>query len=178
MTDIEPREQGETPIILDRYPVEDLREFDDDGTMRVALATLSAAVVGRRIVSAQRATRKPRDKAQWWSAGEGFLITLDNGKQVWLHDTHDCCAYTTLSRFLLNPELVDHAITGIGTTGGYTTWHIYADLGDVLTLEVEWSCGNPFYYGYGFDIVVEEIKGETITIHEKPQALAIEGDSA
>ena len=43
---------------------------------------------------------------------------------------------------------------GVGTTGEYTRWHIYADLGDVLELTVGWSCGNPFYYGYGFYIDV------------------------
>jgi hypothetical protein len=56
----------------------------------------------------------------------------------------------------LHPERVDHIITGVGTTGGYTTWHIYADMGDVLELSVGWSSGNPFYYGYGFDISVVE----------------------
>jgi hypothetical protein len=66
----------------------------------------------------------------------------------------DCCAYTELESFLLNPELVDHVITGVGTTDGYQTWHVYADMGDVLKLDVGWSCGNPFYYGYGFTIRV------------------------
>jgi hypothetical protein len=67
----------------------------------------------------------------------------------------DCCAYTELESFLLHPELVDHIITGVGTTDGYNTWHIYADIGDVLELSVGWSSGNPFYYGYGFDIQVK-----------------------
>jgi hypothetical protein len=26
-----------------------------------------------------------------------------------------------------------------------------------MQLKVGWSCGNPFYYGYGFDIQVEDI---------------------
>ncbi len=69
----------------------------------------------------------------------------------------DCCAYTELDSFLLNPELVDHMILGVGTTDYYTTWHIYADMGDVLKLNVKWSCGNPFYYGYGFNIQVRPI---------------------
>jgi hypothetical protein len=51
--------------------------------------------------------------------------------------------------------MVEHAILGVGTTEGYTKWHIYADFGDVMQLDVGWSCGNPFYYGYGFDIAVE-----------------------
>ena len=81
-----------------------------------------------------------------------------NGKRVTLADTNDCCAGTELRAFLLHPEMVDHVITGIGTTGGFTTWHIYADMGDVLELSVDWSAGNPFYYAYGFDISVIEEK--------------------
>ena len=74
-----------------------------------------------------------------------------------LANTNDCCAYTELEAFLLHPERVDHIIMGVGTTDTYTRWHIYADLGDVLELTVGWSCGNPFYYGYGFDIDVVEL---------------------
>jgi hypothetical protein len=91
-----------------------------------------------------------------WGSGRGTAITLDNGKRVFLIDTDDCCAYTELQAFLLHPERVDHIIVGVGTTNGYTTWHIFADAGDVLELTVGWSSGNPFYYGYGFNIVVEE----------------------
>lgn len=46
-------------------------------------------------------------------------------------------------------------VAKVGTTEGYTKWHIYADFGDVLELDVSWSCGNPFYYAYGFDIAVK-----------------------
>ena len=73
---------------------------------------------------------------------------------MFLADTNDCCAYTELESFLLHPDKVDHIITGIGTTEGASKWHIYADAGDVLELSVGWSCGNPFYYGYGFEIDV------------------------
>ena len=42
--------------------------------------------------------------------------------------------------------------------------------GDVLNLKVGWSAGNPFYYGYGFDIVISRIiDGEVI-----PERKAIE----
>ena len=82
--------------------------------------------------------------------------TLDNGKQVSLRNTDDCCAYTELTAFFLDPASVDHMILGVGTTDGYQTWHIYADFGDIMRLKVDWSCGNPFYYGYGFDIDVIE----------------------
>ena len=71
-----------------------------------------------------------------------------------LVDTDDCCAYTDLEEIILNLDKIDHAILGVGTTEGYTKWHIYADLGDVVEMQVGWSCGNPFYYGYGFEIAV------------------------
>lgn len=127
----------------------------DDGTMQANVDRLSENVVGRRIVSADRG----EIPHPWRSGGTviGLIITLDNGKRVLLRNTDDCCAYTELENFLLHPEKVDHIITGVGTTDGFTRWHIYADLGDVLELEVGWSEGNPFYYGYGFDIVVQEI---------------------
>lgn len=126
-----------------RYEEEQLHEDDDDGTMVESLKALSDEVVGHRIVSVDQ---EPR----------GIVITLDNGKRVVMVEIDDCCAYTEVEAFLLNPELIDHIIMGVGTTEGFTRWHIYADLGDVLQLTVGWSCGNPFYYGYGFDIVVKE----------------------
>ena len=127
----------------DRYPVEVLDEYnEDDGTMPENVAELAKAVVGHRIVAAEQ---------EDWA----FTLTLDTGAKVKLVDTSDCCAYTDLEGFLLHPDKVDHVITGVGTTEGYTKWHIYADFGDVVELDVGWSCGNPFYYGYGFDIAVE-----------------------
>lgn len=134
----------------DRYPAENLTEDDDNGTMPENVSDLAEAVVGHRIVNVHRG----EVKARFYGTATGTLITLDTGKVVQLADTDDCCAYTALEKFLLNPERVDHVITGVGTTDGFTKWHIFADMGDVLELEVGWSCGNPFYYGYGFDITV------------------------
>jgi hypothetical protein len=125
------------------YVEEQLGEEEDDGTMPSNVAALRQYVIGHRIVSAEQ-------------SGATFTITLDNGKRVELADTDDCCASTELNSFLLHPERVDHIITVVGTTDGYTTWHVYADMGDVLELSVGWSCGNPFYYAYGFDIRVTE----------------------
>lgn len=126
------------------YPEDSLGEYqEDNGTMPQNVSELREAVVGHRIESVQQ-------------THDYFTITLDNGKRVRLADTHDCCARTVLDEFLLHADRIDHIITGVGTTGGYTTWHIYADLGDVLELSVGWNPGNPFYYGYGFDIAVEE----------------------
>lgn len=97
----------------------------------------------------------------WTDVKTGVILTLDTGKRVMLADTDDCCAFTETKAFLLHPEAVDHVITGVGTTGGFTHWHVYADMGDVLELTVGWSPGNPFYYGYGFDIRVIETVEET-----------------
>jgi hypothetical protein len=128
------------------YVEEKLGEDDDDGTMPQNVDALREHVVGHRIVSAEQ-------------NGRTFIITLDNGKRVELADTDDCCAYTDLQSFLLHADRIDHIITGVGTTDGYTTWHIYADFGDVLELTVDWSSGNPFYYAYGFNISVTKTDG-------------------
>lgn len=138
---------------MTNYPEEVLDDMDDDGTMPGNVAALREAIVGRRIVSAA----KEETEGRWGYKQTAFVISLDDGRRVALANGGDCCAYTDLESFLLHPERVDHVITGVGTTGGYTTWHIFADLGDVLELNVGWSCGNPFYYGYGFDIAVEEV---------------------
>jgi len=136
----------------ERYPIEVLDEDKDDGTIVENLATLGSHVIGHRI---KRAERQPReDKYGGHGKRDVLVLTLDDGTRVGLADTDDCCAYTSLDAFLLDPASVDHIITGVGSTDGYTVWHIYADWGDILRLELGWSCGNPFYYGYGFDINV------------------------
>jgi hypothetical protein len=137
------------------YPEEILDENDDDGTMVDNVAELTKHVVGRKIVAVERNASAP-GRYEWSSPTIGTALVLDNGKRVILSDGGDCCAYTELEDVILNLDKIDHVITGVGTTGGYTTWHIYADLGDVAQLKVGWSCGNPFYYGYGFDITVRE----------------------
>ena len=139
-----------------RYTPEALGE-DDDGTMPENVAALEQAIIGRRIVKAE----KEMVERRWYGQTEATVITLDDGRRVALVDTDDCCAFTELESFLLHPESVRHAILGVGTTDGYTTWHIYADFGDVMTLKVGWSCGNPFYYGYGFDIRVEDLPSDS-----------------
>ncbi len=120
-------------------------ELDDDGTMPANVVALAEHVVGHRIVSVEKGDL----------AAHVNYITLDNGKRVLLADTSDCCAYTELKEFLLHADRIDHIITGVATTEGYTTWHVLADYGDVLEMKVGWSCGNPFYYSYGFSIAVE-----------------------
>lgn len=137
------------------YSTEHLDDAKDDGTMQQNVKDLADAVVGRRIVSVE--ANQPTEGTYGRTATAVLVITLDNGKRVELLDTNDCCAYTELENFLLHPERVDHVILGVGTTDNYDTWHVYADMGDVLALSVGWSAGNAFYYGYGFDIRVKEI---------------------
>lgn len=135
------------------YAKEELHPDDDDGTMVENVDCLANQVVGHKIVSAERV----KEGRQHWYDAEEFVITLDTGKKVKLSGGSDCCAFTDLEDFLLHADKIDHVITGIGTTDGYQTWHIFCDLGDVLELQVGWSCGNPFYYGYGFSITVEDV---------------------
>lgn len=139
------------------YPAETLDEEEDNGTMPENVAVLAGAVVGHRIVSAEQA----KVPGRYYGEEQATVITLDNGRRVILADTDDCCAFTSLESFLLHPERVDHVIMGVGTTDGYSTWHIFADFGDIMELKVGWSAGNPFYYGYGFDIRVEDLPSPT-----------------
>lgn len=134
------------------YPIETLGSDDDNGTMPENVDTLANVVIGRRIVSVEQTKAKTSRGGE----SDATVLTLDNGKRVNLINTSDCCAFTRLEEFWLDPTSVDHMILGVGTTDGYTTWHIYADFGDVMRLKVGWSCGNPFYYVYGFDITVAE----------------------
>lgn len=137
---------------IDRYPIEILDDEYDDGTMPKNVDTLAENVVGRRIIAIDRNAKVSGE----YSVVSGTALVLDNGKRVVLVDGDDCCAYTDLKDVIVNLDKIEHVITGVGTTKGYTRWHIYADLGDVVELQVAWSCGNPFYYGYGFDIIVTE----------------------
>ena len=140
---------------MSMYPPETLDPEEDNGTMPDNVETLASAVIGHRIVSAEATTYPPsRYQSLRGMNTTGLLLTLDDGTKVRLANTVDCCAFTDLEAFLLHPDKVDHIIIGVGTTESYTRWHIYADMGDVLELTVGWSAGNPFYYGYGFDIDV------------------------
>lgn len=126
---------------------------EDDGTMPENVAKLEEALIGRKIVKAEQGSGT-FDNGYYDDTGSGLILTLDSGEKWIIANTNDCCAYTDLDRFLLHPENIDHAITSVETQEGYTKWFILADMAHVLDLEVSWSCGNPFYYGYGFDIAV------------------------
>lgn len=132
------------------YQTDDEYEID---VMSSNVYTLAEGVVGHKIVKADWVERDFGDKYSWYGTRQ-FEIELDNGRKVYLANTDDCCAYTELGDFLLNVELVDHMIMGVEADQSYETWHIYADMGDVLTLDVGWSSGNTGYYGFGFHIEV------------------------
>lgn len=151
--------------MTDRYPPETLHDDEDDGTIVENVETLAEHVIGHRIVKVEQAKVKGSEFKPphghgyygWERNPEGLVITLDTGRRVLLEDSNDCCAYTEIESFLLHADKIDHIITGVGTTNGYQKWHIYADMGDVLELSVGWSCGNPFYYLYGFQIAVSDL---------------------
>lgn len=142
-------------MTTDLYSAEVLGDEEDNGTMPNNVDTLREAVVGHRIVSAEQGALEG-ERAGLLRNFHGLVLTLDNGRRVCLSDTDNCCAYTELREFLLHPERVDHVIVGVGTTDGFERWHIFADAGDVLELAIEWSAGRPFYYGYGFEIIVRD----------------------
>lgn len=140
------------------YPTENLPEDYDDGTMPENVESLASHVVGHKVSSVDQNVQVP---TEYWGTGTATVLTLDNGKQVLLRDTNDCCAFTEMENVILHLDKIDHVITGVGTTDEFERWHIYADFGDVVELEVGWSSGNPFYYGYGFDISVRDIPGDS-----------------
>lgn len=138
------------------YPAEVLDSEEDDGTMVESREALADAVVGHRIVAVEK--QNPEEARYHYGYGDTYVIKLDNGTQVRVVGQNDCCAYAEIEQFLLHADKIDHIITGVGTTDQYETWHIFADFGDVLELKVGWSCGNPFYYAYGFSVTVEPLE--------------------
>jgi len=119
-------------------------QTDDEyeiSVMEENVSELAGGVVGHKIVKAGWVDRDFGGKYSWYSSTQ-FEIELDNGKKVYLANTDDCCAYTELNNFLLNAELVDHVIMGVEAEDYFSRWHIYADMGDVLALDVSLSSGN------------------------------------
>lgn len=122
--------------------------------MGEGVTALAEAVVGRRIVKAERG----QVQGQYYSS-HGVMLTLDDGTEVNIADTDDCCAFSTVEslEFLAS---VDNAITAVEANEDFTTWHVYAAEVPVVTLGVDWSPGNPYYYGFGLNINVRNKKEE------------------
>jgi hypothetical protein len=160
MNEVNPMSEMQTK----RYPDENLENFkdeygytkDDDGTMPSSRDNLEKAVIGHKIVEVKHGTFRTPTGWGYLRSQTGLALLLDNGTIVWMKEEGDCCAYTNVdpSTIIKHIDQIDHVITGVGTTDGFDQWHIYADLGDILEFGVDWSCGNPFYYGYGFTIEV------------------------
>ena len=131
----------------------------DDGTMASSIGGLKDALVGHRIVKMERDV-PVGSSTNWWDRGKSAIqFTLDDGSVVSMVPQDDCCAYTELTRVIDGIAGLDHIITDVKHDGEYEQWYILADASPVLTLGVEWSCGNPFYYAYGFNIRVVRNEG-------------------
>lgn len=151
-------------MTLQKYDIEVFPDnsYEDDGTMTRSAEELQKAIVGKKIIAVEKRHFTDAEKefikqedGYFLSYLYGFeqtILTLSDQTLAVLVEVGDCCAYTSLDAFkLLDTE---HAITGVGTTDGFNTWFIYAEDSVVATADVSWSCGNPFYYGYGFEIKV------------------------
>lgn len=139
-------------------------ENEDDGTMPKGVQALREAVVGHRIVKAEKNVRLPKRSQRWsiFDESADVLLTLDTGRQVALVGVSDCCAFGSVDDFVQKLPTLDHIITDVGTTGVYTKWHILAGMEDVLELDVSWSPGNAFYYAYGIEIEVIDVTEMTV----------------
>lgn len=152
-------------MTLQKYDIEVFKEYSykDDGTMTRSAEELQKALVGKKIISVEKRKFTDAEKAVIKEQKNGYLnnylygremtiLTLSDQTIAMLREIDDCCAYTSLDAFKLLDT--DHVITGVGTTDEFNTWFIYAEDSVVATADVSWSCGNPFYYGYGFEIKV------------------------
>lgn len=110
---------------------------------------LEEAVVGHKIVSAEEYTGE-------YGWDQGLMLTLDDGTRVKLRETSDCCAFTDLKSFFLDPSSHDHIITSVKLEEEGEKWYILADLQKVLSIDVSWGEGNYPYYPFGFEINVEK----------------------
>lgn len=129
--------------------MDNIDEDYETGVMQGSVDELSAAVVGERIVSIDRPDTYTR------GGNKETILTLSSGKRVRVVDTDDCCAFTEVESFKLLEE-GEHIVTRVEAEEGFTRWFIYADSIPVVEMGVEWSPGNPYYYGFGFSITVEE----------------------
>lgn len=128
----------------------------DDGTMLKSFESLKEAIVGHRIVKVDRSPTPVKDEEFWWRDSVPAVgLLLDDGSTVKLVEEGDCCAYTELKDIIEHLPTIEHIITDVVHDGDFESWYILADGQQVLELSVAWSCGNPFYYPYGFWVHVE-----------------------
>ncbi len=108
---------------------------------------LSRAVVGHKIIGVGKA-----DTSGWREPG--IVLVLDNGQQVVVRGSGDCCAYADIDDWLFDIDKIDNVITAVETEDNYETWSIMAGADKVLGMDVSWSEGSG-YYMYGFKIEIE-----------------------
>lgn len=124
--------------------------------MQGSVDELASNIVGQRIVAVERRNSEPDENGYvGYGRSEETVFTLANGRQVILEDTDDCCAFTEVSSFDFL-EKSDNAVTRVEADEDFETWFIYADQVPVVHLGVSWSPGNPYYYGFGFNVRVKE----------------------
>lgn len=121
--------------------------MSEDYEMDRSAEELSQAVVGHRIIGVGKA-----DSSGW--KGPGIVLVLDNGQQVVVRGSGDCCAYTDIYNWVFDIDKVDNVITKVETDDNYETWSIMAGADKVLGMDVSWSEGTG-YYMYGFTIEIE-----------------------
>lgn len=126
------------------------------GVMGDNAKLLESEVVGHRIVE----VRKGYDYERCWDNSKGHsdagvTFVLDNGTEVALQSTNDCCAYTDVRDFEFLTK-TDNVITRVETQDNFEQWYIYAVELPVVSLGVDWSPGNLYYYGFGFNIAVKK----------------------
>ena len=129
---------------------DDYDEAYEAGVMQGSVSEFAGAVIGSRIVRVEKRTNLPG-----YGNSNALDFTLDNGNVVTLADTDDCCAYTMVENFEFL-EGSENAITSVDTQDGFQTWFVYAEGVPVVRMGVDWSPGNPYYYGFGFNVTVKE----------------------
>ena len=112
---------------------------------------LESEVVGHRIID----VREDKYNGGYPVTGSGVTLVLDNGNEIEILATNDCCAYTDVRDFKFLAK-TDNVVTRVETQDNFEQWYIYAAEVPVVSLGVDWSPGNPYYYGFGFNIAVKK----------------------
>ena len=122
--------------------------------MPANVAKLGEAVIGRRIVSAE----KGEVAREYYGLSDGRILTLDYGTKVSLVDTADCCAYTDAGGVPPAPRDGRSRDPWGGHNGRlHEVAHLRRPRRRAGASTSAGRAGNPFYYGYGFDIAVQPL---------------------
>lgn len=136
------------------YDDEEDSEYEAE-VMGGSAEELQNAVIGHRIVSVEKLDREKYPGGSYSWRLTGVVLTLDDGTRVEVVDTDDCCAYTSIEQYQFLAD-TDNAVTSVTTEDGFSKWFIYAGGVPVVSMDVGWSPGNPYFYGFGFEINVQK----------------------